>query len=235
MAMTTSADLERFYELLGALEAQSGQGRKLAEYTGRSGWPARGVYFFREPGEYRSSQPEVPRVVRVGTHAVSSNSKSTLWGRVRAHHGSRDGGGKHRGSIFRLHVGAALLRRDGAQIGEVPTWAVGSSAPSSVRTGEAAHERRVSAHLGRMSVLWVEVPDEPGPESGRAYVERNAIALLSNQLRPLDRPSETWLGLHSPRPEIRSSGLWNLKHVHQQYEPDFLEAFAGFVTRTTAP
>jgi hypothetical protein len=45
----------------------------LVEYTGRSGWPERGVYFFQEAGEYRLSQRDVPRVVRIGTHAVSAN------------------------------------------------------------------------------------------------------------------------------------------------------------------
>lgn len=41
-------------------------------------------------------------------------------------------------------------------------------------------ERRVSDYLRQLPFLWVDVPDEPGPESDRAYLERNAIALLSN-------------------------------------------------------
>lgn len=28
--------------------------------------------------------------------------------------------------------------------------------------------------------LWIGVPDQPGPESDRAYIERNAIGLVSN-------------------------------------------------------
>jgi hypothetical protein len=227
-----SADLERFYELLCRLEAQPEQGRTLSEYTGRSLWPRRGVYFFQEPGEYRSGMPEVPRIVRVGTHAISGGSKSSLWGRLRAHRGSLNGGGNHRGSIFRLHVGTALLKRDREVIGELPTWAEGSSAPKLIRSNEAAHERRVSDHIGVMSVLWVDVPDEPGPESRRGYLERNAIALLSNGLEPLDRPSLGWLGLHSPRAAIRRSGLWNLNHVDERYDPAFLDVLAEFVART---
>ena len=223
------ADLNRFYQLLTALEARSGQGGSLAEYTGRSGWPSRGVYFFREPGEHRGTASRAPRVVRVGTHAVSAGSRSRLWGRLRTHRGGRGGGGNHRGSVFRRHVGAALLVRDREEIGELPTWGEKSSAPRHVRASEAAHEARVSAYLGRMSVLWVEVPDEPGPESHRAYIERNAIALLSNQLRPIDQPSETWLGLHSPYSVIRQSGLWNVNHVEQRYEPEFLDVMAGCI------
>lgn len=225
-------DTDRLYELLGALEARPGQGRRLADYTGKSGWPARGVYFFREPGEHRSGNAGAPRIVRVGTHAISTNSRSTMWERLRTHRGSEDGRGNHRGSIFRLHVGTALLHRDAAEVGEVPTWAVGSSAPSAVRASEAAHERRVSAHLGSMSVLWVEIPDDPGPESMRAYIERNAIALLSNCLQPFDPPSHTWLGLHSPRSEIRRSGLWNLNHVAEVFDSRFLTTLERFVART---
>lgn len=222
-----SDDLERLYALLARLEVQPGQGRRLAEHHGRSAWPERGVYFFREPSESRTTRPDVSRVVRVGTHAVSANAKSTLWGRLRTHRGGRTGGGNHRGSIFRLHVGAAMLARDGL---ELPNWGIGSSAAKSIRVDEADHERRVSAYIGAMSALWVEVPDAPGPESARAYLERNAIALLSNALSPVDQPGRAWLGLHSPREEIRRSGLWNLNHVERRYEPGFLDVLESYVT-----
>jgi hypothetical protein len=83
----------------------------------------------------------------------------------------------------------------------------------------------VSAYLGEMTVLWLAVPDEPGPTSDRAVIERNSIALLSNGLRPTDPPSESWLGLHSSRHEIRDSGLWNLNHVQAEFETVGLEMF----------
>jgi len=120
-----------------------------------------------------------------------------------------------------LHVGAALLRRDGIGL---PTWGERSSAPKEVRRSEAEHERRVSAYLGTLDFLWVAVLDEPGVGSRRAFIERNAIALLSNHLDPLDPPSRTWLGLHSPNEYIQRSGLWNLNHVDDQYDPAFLDA-----------
>jgi hypothetical protein len=98
-----------------------------------------------------------------------------------------------------------------------------------VRDVEADHERRVSEYLGRMRVFWLAVPDAPGPASARAYIERNAIALLSNQLGPIDPPSMVWLGLHSDHAEIRGSGLWNLKHVREKYDPAFLDSVAEFI------
>ena len=215
------SDIDRFYALLGRLASLPGQGRPLRSYTGRDRWPERGVCFFREPGELRAGG-NVPRIVFVGTHAVTRNSRSTLWRRLHAHRGAQDGRGNHRGSIFRLHVGAALLRRNGA--GEViDSWGVGQSAPRAVREREVPHERRVSSHIGSMSVLWVAVLDEPGATSARAFIKRNAIALLSRQGRRVDPPSGTWLGLHSERDEIRRSGLWNLDHVMEDHDPAFLD------------
>lgn len=229
MKPSTDSDLERLYGLLQQLR-DAGQSRLLGQCAGRDGWPPRGVYFFTEPGEYRRSGESVPRIVRVGTHAVSAGAKSTLWGRLRSHRGGRDGGGNHRGSIFRLHVGAALLARDG---GHLPTWGVKSSAPLDVRRLEAEHERRVSEYLGTLTVTWVAVPDEPGVDSLRAFIERNCIALLSRQLNPADPPSEGWLGRHSPRREIRQSGLWNLNYVEDQPDASVIDTIERLLVANT--
>jgi len=223
------ADLERFYALMAQLATAPHQGQPLGAYTGRFPWPARGVYFFMEPGEARSAPPAGARIVRVGTHAVSANAASSLWGRLRTHRGSHSGGGNHRGSIFRLHVGAALLAAEG---GHLSTWGAGVSAPRGVREAEATHEQRVSAHLGAMPVMWVDVPDAAGPQSNRAVIERNAIALLSNHLAPIDPPSPGWLGRKSPRQEIVRSGLWNLNHLNEQYDRRFLDVLEDCVSKT---
>ena len=103
----------RFYRALCNLEERVGGARRPAQCDGRSGWPERGVYFFFEDGESRSSSGAGPRVVRVGTHALKSGGGANLWSRLRGHRGdSKTGGGNHRGSIFRLLVGAALAERD---------------------------------------------------------------------------------------------------------------------------
>lgn len=233
--MNPLADLHRFYEILGRLDASHRQGLPLRAYSGASRLPARGVYFFREAGEEMSIRSNAPRIVRVGTHAVSANSKSTLWQRLRAHLGTRIGAGNHRGSIFRLHVGAALLARD--QV-DIPTWGLGSSAPPALRESktaqeiESAWEHKVSEYIGAMTVLWVDVPDEPSPNSLRAVLERNAIALLSNRFTPLQPASAGWLGNQSPRDEIRWSGLWNLNYVDKGYDPGFLDLFESVVEET---
>lgn len=100
-------EIDDFYVLLGELRTRCGGERHLASSSGRMSWPDRGVYFFFEPGEVRPNGD--PRVVRIGTHALKAGSKTTLWKRLGQHRGSvggsRPGGGNHRGSIFRLHVG----------------------------------------------------------------------------------------------------------------------------------
>lgn len=106
---TRRAALDDFYALLAELEERVGGKRMLENCNGRTDWPHRGVYFFFEEGEYREDG-KTPRVVRVGTHALGP-SRPTLWGRLSQHRGtdggSTPGGGNHRGSIFRRHVGAA--------------------------------------------------------------------------------------------------------------------------------
>ena len=92
-------------------------------------------------------------------------------------------------------------------------------------------EQRVSAVIGAMSVVWLSVPDAPGPESARGRIERGAIALLSNAVTPAaDQASANWLGAHSGRPAVRSSGLWNNNHVEETYDPAFLDEMEALIT-----
>jgi hypothetical protein len=170
------SDLQNFYALLGALAERLGGLRTLSACSGRLGWPQRGVYFFMEDGEVRSDSGTGPRIVRVGTHALTKGSGTKLWGRLKQHRGQKTGGGNHRGSIFRC-------------------WGHGNNAPAEVRAAENALECEVSKAICAMPFLWLAIDDEPGAESRRGYIERNAIALLSNfEREPLDPPSAGWLG-----------------------------------------
>ena len=191
-------------------------------------WPKRGVYFFRETDEVRADTGSGPRIVRIGTHALKTGSKTKLWTRLRQHKGvASSGGGNHRGSIFRLIVGAALIERDGL---DYPTWGKGDTAPREVRKREQLLEEMVSTVIGDMPFLWLAVEDEAGPESLRGYIERNAIALLGNYGKhPIDQPSSSWLGHHCNREKVRTSGLWNSNHVNEDYDSAFLETLACLI------
>jgi hypothetical protein len=222
------AHLIRFYSLVDRLETHIGGARILSDCSGRMGWPIRGVYFFREPGERRTHSGEGPRIVRVGTHALKAGSGAALWTRLSQHRGQPStGGGNHRGSIFRLIVGAALMKRENL---DFPTWGKGNTADRVVRSAELTLEHQVSELIGRMPFLWLAIEDEAGPESLRGYIERNAIALLSNYNRhPLDTPTDDWLGHHSDRERVRKSGLWNQNHVEASYHPGFLDSLDKLV------
>jgi hypothetical protein len=186
------------------------------------------VYFFREDGELRSDTGHESRIVRVGTHALTADSGTKLWTRLSQHRGQLStGGGNHRGSIFRLIVGAALIRRDRLSL---RTWGKGNTANKCIRDGELALEREVSHVIGAMTLIWVPIVDDAGPQSRRGFIERNAIALLSNYNKPpLDTPSQGWLGNYSDRDRVRKSGLWNQNHVEETYDPAFLDIFSRLV------
>lgn len=222
-------DIERFYNLIQKLDNGLKGKKTLANFKIFSDFPKSGIYLFFEPNEYRNNFKEY-RVVRVGTHGVSRGSKSTLWNRLRTHRGSNNGLGNHRGSIFRLHVGTALSRKYPEL--HIKSWSVGQSAKSDIRDGEKQLETKVSAYIGKMSILWLSILDESGPTSDRAYLERNIIGLLSNQLNPFDPPSLNWLGLNSPEAKIRKSGLWNLDFVDFSYSADFLDVFEEYINVT---
>jgi hypothetical protein len=179
----------------------------------------------RRTGEVREDGATF-RVVRVETHAVSIGSKTIRWNRLAQHRGQVSGarGGNHRGSIFRLLIGEAVLASGRYASKDFSSWGKGSSASRAVRDAEQTLETVVSAYIGRMPFLWVAVDDNPSRESDRQTIERNAIALLSNRNRePIDPPSTGWLGLLSPRTAVRESGLWNIRHVEDRANPGFLD------------
>ncbi len=236
--MSRAADLAHFYGLLAQLEHRVGGTRTLASLRAARDWPQRGVYFFFELGEARNDSGEGPRVVRVGTHALTAGAKSTLAQRLGQHRGLASGGGNHRGSIFRLLVGQALQAR--GLVAPCPSWGVRSDAAAaasvlslsmeSLLAAERPVEAAVTRYLGAMPFLWLEIADDAGQESQRGMIERNAIALLSNYARPaLDPPSREWLGLASDRKRISASGLWNQRHVDEPHDPHFLDVLKGHI------
>jgi hypothetical protein len=237
--MSRTDDLIRLYRIFDTLEASSGGQRFLSPLAPSSSWPRRGVYFFFEPGEVRAGSGHGPRLVRIGTHALGVGARSTLHQRLRQHAGKSSGsGGNHRGSIFRLLVGEALIAR-----GDCPpcrSWGVkgdiGKAANAlcmeraALAAAEAPVEAGVSAYLGRLPFLWLPIEDEPGPESLRGFIEPNVIALASGVHEPvIDPPSSLWLGHDSPRDKVRRSGLWNQRHVDENYVPDFLDVLEAAV------
>lgn len=233
--MGRESDIDRLYALLQRLENNVGGKRVLKECDGYMEWPDRGIYFFFSPDETRKNGKQL-RLTRIGTHAVSRGSQTSLWNRLRTHRGATrgtyEGGGNHRGSVFRKRIGEAIIERDGHH-DEYTEWGVGSTADRELRISEIEMERQVSEYIRELPFLWLELDDEPGPDSNRAYVEQNSIALVSNFDSPtVDPRSSNWLGKYSPVDEIRESGLWNINHVSEAYDSDFLDFLEQLIDRT---
>ncbi len=184
-----------------------------------------------ESGEVRTDTGNGLRIVRVGTHAVTVGARTKLWNRLSQHRGpARSGGGNNRGSIFRVLVGTALIKKGSY---DCQSWGRGGNAPREVREREQPLERAVSKVIGNMPFLWLAIDDEPGPNSKRKYIEKNAIALLSNlDKSPIDPPSHSWLGHLCHKEKVRASGLWNSDHVDKTYDPAFLDIMERLIDQT---
>jgi len=230
---TRAADTDRLYALFPDLERKLGGKRTLRVATARSGWPSQGIYFFFERGETRGDGS--PRVVRIGTHALTQSSGTTLWGRLSQHRGNRSGrnpgGGNHRGSVFRLHIGAALLRRDHAPDALLASWLSKQRDPAWL-AAELEHERAVSQYIGEMPLLWLSVPTRPDGSSDRGFLERNCIALVSTASGGLDHASPAWLGREAINLAIAASGLWNVNHVDEPYRPQMFDVLERYMRDT---
>jgi hypothetical protein len=82
-----------------------------------------------------------------------------------------------------------------------------------------------------MPFLWLAAPTGTDGANQRGYIERNSIGLLSNPPGLQDPPSPTWLGHHAASLKVRGSGLWNVNHVEEDYDPEFLTLMRGLVER----
>ena len=194
-------DVSRFYDGISKLAKSTGGIRSFNECNGRMYWPRRGVYFIVDFNENHLVSNDFPRIVRVGTHALSEGVKSTLWQRLKNHKGTKNGGGDHRNSIFRWHV------------------------DKDVRERERYIEQLVSAYIGQLGVVVLKVDDLPAATSNRAFIEKNAIALISSINSSFSFSTVDWLGNYSSKDEIIDSCLWNVDYTDSGYDDTFIKTF----------
>lgn len=183
--------------------------------------PAQGVYFFFDPSEPTRFARRLPRLVRIGTHGVSSGSKATLRDRLRTHFGTGDGYGNHRASVFRLHVGEALIRKDGLR-DRFPDWGKGQNVERSISAKERDLEKRVSAYISSLQICCLDVADKATKNSARSKIERLSIALFTERLVAVDPPTPNWIGLYSAHQAIVRTGLWNVRDAGSKADFDIV-------------
>ncbi|MGM4929722.1 DUF6884 domain-containing protein [Tardiphaga sp. 619_E2_N8_5] len=194
--------------------------------------PTHGVYFFFDETETTRFSNIIPRLVRVGTHGVSAGSTATLRNRLRTHFGTRAGQGNHRASVFRLHVGRAIIERENLQE-QFPNWGKGQSANRDITDRESPLEMRVSQYIGNLRVLAIPVLDSAGKSSMRATIERQFIAMFTEHLCALEPADPNWLGRFSDKPSIREMGLWNIRDVGEQYDLKFLTFLEAYLSKNS--
>jgi len=202
--------------------------------------PVTGVYFFYEDGEVWGHGGSSPRIVRTGT-SRPGNFRIRIMEHFLSDERRVDFGGHDRKpsdrSIFRKNIGRALLHRDGDEYLRV--WEIDFT-PKANRDAHA-HERdldkerdleaRITEVLrSRFAFRYLMMHDE-AEVLGRKKLEGRLIGTLG-QCR-LCGPSDGWLGQHSPKWKISTSGLWQEQHLTDEPINEIAqEALVDAISRT---
>lgn len=168
--------------------------------------PLNGIYILFEKGE---AAHDTNRIVRIGTH----NGDGNLPSRLKSHFIKEN---KDR-SIFRKNIGRAILNKSNDPFLE--QWEIDlTSREAKVNLQHKVDlikqkqiERLVTEYIQK-SFWFVVFPVEKRED--RLLWESRIISTVSscNECRP----SENWLGLHSPKDKIRESGLWIVNELYKQ-------------------
>jgi hypothetical protein len=157
--------------------------------------PRNAIYFFYEEGEFcRHFDVIRPRIVRVGTHREQNRFPS----RIRQHFG-----GNKNGSVFRKHLGGAVLRRRNPDDFRLDKWL-----KQDTPTFKEVEELVTNKLAADFTFKCIAVEDK----KERLDLEERLIATLAKC--PGCEPSMEWLGHYAASEEIRQSGLWNVQHVY---------------------
>jgi hypothetical protein len=168
--------------------------------------PTNGIYVLFEVGEYGHDEQ---RIVRVGTHT----GESQLLSRLNQHFMKEN---KDR-SIFRKNIGRALLNR--ANDPFLAQWELDlttSEAKLKYATvidfaKQRTVEAQVTKYIQENFTFVVFCIDD---KATRLDLESKMISTVS--LCNECGPSDQWLGLHSPRSKIQSSGLWVVNELYKK-------------------
>jgi len=186
-----------------------------------SSLPDRGVYFFYEKGEHWGHGGDEARIVRIG-----STTSDDFPRRINEHFLIDDSSVRfdlNRGkpsdrSIFRKNIGRALLNK--AHDPYLDVWEIDfitkKKRAEFSHLRDLAKERVIEAEVTRtlrenFSFRFISLD---GKDWKQTDLEKLLIAARGGC--SLCRPSANWLGLHSSKPRIRKSGMWQEQHLYSQ-------------------
>lgn len=160
--------------------------------------PRNGIYFFYEAGEYTSHTCNL-RIVRIGTHGAGR----TLRERLNDHYN-----GNREGSIFRKHLGSALLKFSGASDEQIKEWMRRRKGNVNWQRFDRVEDEVSAVLRSKFHFRVVNVDDV----YERKSFEERIIAIIA--ACPICKPSENWFGRFAWSIKIRESGLWNSNFVN---------------------
>lgn len=168
--------------------------------------PKNGIYILFEKGEEFNG---LKRIVRVGTH----NGDNQLHSRLKQHFVKEN---KER-SIFRKNIGRALLNAENNKF--LDQWELKLTTKANKEKylseidfkKQQSVEKRVTEYIqSNFSFAVFEVLEK----EQRLKIESRIISTVSNCTNC--KPSESWLGLFSPKQKIKDSGLWLVNELWKQ-------------------
>jgi len=182
--------------------------------------PENGIYFFYEDGEVWGHGGYKPRIVRVGTHRNGNFPK-----RISEHYlldeskmnFDRDKPKPSDRSIFRKNIGRALLNKandDYLSIWDIDFIKSKNKILFANRRNikkEKEIESKITEILRQKFCFRFVIVKGSTERIGRKGLESALIGTLAHC--SLCRPSGQWLGNHSPKKQIRESGLWLVQHL----------------------
>jgi hypothetical protein len=182
--------------------------------------PENGIYFFHENGELWGHSGHQLRIVRVGTHREGnfrSRIKEHFLLEERRMNFNKTGPAPKDRSIFRKNIGRALLNK--AHDDYLRIWEIDFMTRKNVDRyanlrdidKEMRLEREITRIL-RTSFGFRFIPlESQARRMGRRGLEARLIGTVASC--NLCKPSDAWLGRHSPKARIRESGLWLVQHL----------------------
>lgn len=167
--------------------------------------PPNGIYILFELGEKAHNRD---RIVRVGTHTGNDQ----LPPRLKQHFINEN---KDR-SIFRKNIGRAFLAKSGDPF--LKQWDIDLT----MRKAKEKYGKQVDfdkqGEIERQITEYIQdhfsfIAFPLREKTKRLELESEIISTIS--LCDECRPSESWLGLYSPRAKIRESGLWLVNELYK--------------------
>ena len=165
--------------------------------------PLNGIYILFEKGETAHG---TDRIVRVGTHTGDDNLSARLWEHFIVENKDR--------SIFRKHIGRAILVRDKDPFRDQWEWDLTST----------KNKKKYSSKLDWNKQKQTEMLVTKYIQKNLSFVvlpvmsKQQRLDLEGRLIGEVSRceecgPSALWLGKHAPARRIRQSGLWQIQKV----------------------